>query len=101
MEGYNPKYILTVFYSIILEDIVSKLHIQVIFVIFLHISATNHNQNEFSGKTLAKIEFSYTFVQETEFLDFRKGACHYDVTDTEDWRCWYFIWNLRLGETVS
>ena len=55
----------------------------------------------FRAKKFAKFDFSYTFVQEIEFLDFREGACHYDVTDTEDWGCWYSIWYQCLRETLS
>ena len=43
----------------------------------------------------------YTFVQETKFLDFREGARHYDVTEAEDWVCWYFIWYQCLGAGLS
>ncbi len=31
------------------------------------------------------LNFSYTFVQETKFLDFYEGACHYDVTEAKRW----------------
>ena len=55
----------------------------------------------FLVKILAKFDFSYTFVQEIEFLDFCEGVCHYDVTEAEDWECWYFIWYQCLEETLS
>ncbi len=36
---------------------------------------------------LAKIQFSYTFVQKTKFFDFCEGAWHYDVTEAKGWAC--------------
>ena len=45
--------------------------------------------------------FLYFCIQETKFLDFCEGACHYDVTEAKRWVCWYFIWYQCLEETPS
>ena len=53
------------------------------------------------GKIFSKNPiFSYTFVQETKFLDFCESACHYDVTEAKHWACWYLFWYQCLEETL-
>ena len=55
-------------------------------------------RSKWGVQMLAKIYFSYTFVQETRVLDFCEGARHYDVTET---KYWYLIWYQCLEETLS
>ncbi len=45
--------------------------------------------------------FSYTFVQETKFLDFYEGVCHNVVTEAKHWACWYLFWYHCLEETFK
>ncbi len=40
--------------------------------------------------------FSYTFVQETKFLDFCEGTCPYDVTEAKRWACWYLFFGINV-----
>ena len=52
-------------------------------------------------EVLSKIQFSYTLVQENKFCDFGEGACHYDITETKPFGCWYLIWYQFLEEALS
>ena len=70
-----------------LKDIAFNVYIYVQFAILFHILAKNPDQNVFLVKCLAKIWFSYTFVQKTKFIDFCEGACHYDAIEAKRWAC--------------
>ncbi len=55
-------------------------------------------QNRFFKHFLAKSNFLYTFVQETEFCVFCEGACRYDVTEAKHCWCSYLMCYQYLSQ---